>query len=109
MDRRRLSRINTALPVRIWGVDANCRAFMQIATVTNISDGGALLEGVRSTLKPGEVVDLQYNSVKAEFLVVWAGKQGTRSAGELGLQALPEQPSIWDPFLDRACEFVGKG
>jgi hypothetical protein len=82
---------------------------MQLARVINISDGGALLEGVRCPLKPGEVVDLQYNSVKAEFLVVWAGKQGTRSEGELGLEALPEQPSIWDPFLNRACEFVGKG
>jgi hypothetical protein len=82
---------------------------MQMARVVNMSDGGVLLEGVRCTLKPGEVVDVQYNSVKAEFLVVWAGKQGTRTEGELGLEALPEQPSIWDPFLNRACEFVGKG
>jgi hypothetical protein len=82
---------------------------MQMARVVNISDGGALLEGVQRPLKPGEIVDLQYNSVKAEFVVVWTGKQGTRNEGELGLEALPEQPSIWDPFLNRACEFVGKG
>jgi hypothetical protein len=109
MDRREQPRITTALPVRIWGVDANCQAFMQLARVKNITDSGALLEGVRCRLKPGEVVDLQYNAMKAEFLVVWAGKPGTRHEGELGLEALPAQPCIWDSYLDRACEFVGKG
>ena len=109
MDRREQFRVTTALPVRIWGVDANSQAFMQLATVKNITESGALLEGVRCRLQPGEVVDLQYNQLKAEFLVVWAGRPGTRSEGELGLQALPSQPCIWDSFLDRASEFVGKG
>ena len=97
------------MPVRVWGVDANCRPFMQLASVLNISDGGALLDGLRCPLKPGEVVDVQYNNVKAEFLVVWAGKQGTSREGELGLQSLPSQPSIWDGYLDRACEMAGRG
>jgi len=109
MDRRNQHRIATRLPVRIWGVDANCRAFMQLANVRNVSDSGVLLDGVRCHLKPGEVVDIQYNSQKAEFVVIWCGKPGSRRAGELGLQALPEQPCIWDTYLDRACEFVGKG
>ncbi len=97
------------LPVRIWGVDANCRPFMQLATVRNISYNGALLEGMRSQLRPGEVVDLQYNQVRAEFMVVWAGKPGSYEQGELGLQTLPEQPSLWDSYLERAAEFMGNG
>lgn len=109
MDRRRHPRITSALPVRIWGVDANCRPFMQLARVTNLSDNGAQVDGLRHRLKAGEVVDLQYNNVKAEFMVVWAGQHGTRSQGELGLQLLPSQPCIWDSFLEHACEFSGKG
>ena len=109
MDRRSQPRVNTALPVRIWGVDANCRPFMQLATVKNISEKGALLDGVRAQLKAGEVVDVQYNNQKAEFLVVWIGRQETGDRGEIGLFNLPSQPCLWDPYLDRACELVGEG
>ncbi len=82
---------------------------MQLAIVTNISENGIRLVGIKIPLKAGGVVDLQYNGVKAEFLVVWAGQNGTRKQGELGLQTLPAQPPLWDPCLDRACEFIGKG
>lgn len=109
MDRRKTARVKTSLPVRIWGVDANCCPFMQLATVRNISETGVLLEGIKSRLKPGEVVDVQYNDTKAEFLVIWTGKQGTRNHGRIGLQNLPSQPCLWDSYFDRACEFVGIG
>jgi hypothetical protein len=102
-------RVNTVLPVRIWGVDANGRPFMQLATVRNISEQGLLVEGVRTQLKAGEVVDLQYEGRKAEFLVVWTGKQSPGGTGEIGLFNLPAQPCLWDGYLDRACELVAQG
>jgi len=86
MFRNRQPRVTTAFPVRIWGVDANCRPFMQMASITNVSDGGIQLNGVQCRLKPGEVVDVQYEDTKAEYLVVWAGQRGTACEGELGLQ-----------------------
>jgi hypothetical protein len=82
---------------------------MQLAMVRNISEQGVLLDGVRAQLKAGEVVDVQYNNQKAEFLVVWTGKQETGDQGEIGLFSLPSQPCLWDPYLDRACELVGQG
>ena len=97
------------LPVRIWGVDTNCRPFMQLATVRNISDSGALLEGMRAQLRVGEVVDVQYNHMRAEFMVVWTGKPGSYEEGELGLQTLPSQPSLWDSYVQRAAEFTAAG
>lgn len=109
MDRRQQPRIATAFPVRIWGIDANSHPFMQLATVRNVSDTGVLLDGLRVPLKAGGVIDLQYNGMKAEFVVVWAGRQGTREQGELGLQSLPAQPLLWDSCLDRACEFAAQG
>src|SRR5437588_8811471 len=86
MDRRRQPRVSALLPVRIWGIDANGLPFMQLATAMNISENGALLEGVRCPLRPGEVVDVQYNRMKAEFVVVWAGRPGTHHEGEIGLE-----------------------
>ncbi len=109
MDRRHRARVATAFPVRIWGMDANSRPFMQVAMVRNVSDTGILLDGIRVPLKAGGVVDLQYDGLKAEFLVVWAGRQGTREQGELGLQTLPAQPLLWEACLDRACESAAQG
>lgn len=79
---------------------------MQIATVKNLSEQGVFLDGVRSPLKPGCVVDVQYNGTRAEYVVAWAGRQGTGQRGELGLEALPAQPFLWERCLNRACDFV---
>lgn len=108
MFRNRQPRVTTAFPVRIWGVDANCRPFMQMASITNVSDSGIQLNGVQCRLQPGEVVDVQYENTRAEYLVVWAGQRGTACEGELGLQSLPSQPCLWEAYLDQACDFVGQ-
>jgi len=96
MDRRREMRVETALPVRIWGVDSYSRPFMQLATVRNIGSLGAVLQNVRSTLRPGEIVDVQYEGQRAQFRVVWAGRIGTMEAGEIGLERLPDEPYLWE-------------
>lgn len=109
MDRRRDSRVDTALPVRIWGVDTYCRPFMQVASVRNISSLGAVLQNVRAHLKPGEILDVQYEGVKAQFRVVWTGRPGTIEAGELGLERLPEEPYLWNVDPARCGQVVGNG
>lgn len=109
MDRRRETRIDTALPVRIWGVDNFCRPFMQMASVRNISSLGAILQNVRAQVKPGEILDVQYDGVKAQFRVVWAGRLGTLEAGELGLERLSEEPYLWDVDPARCGHVVGNG
>lgn len=108
MDRRRERRIDAALPVRIWGVDSYCRPFMQLASARNISSLGVVLHNVRAQIKPGEILDVQYEGVKAQFRVVWTGMPGTIEAGELGLERLPEEPFIWDVDPAR-CAVVGNG
>ena len=109
MDRRRESRVDTALPVRIWGVDSRCRPFMQLASVRNISSLGAVLRNVRSHVKPGEVLDVQYDGQKAQFRVVWTGRAGTMEAGEVGLQRLPDEPYIWYVDPVRCAQSVANG
>ena len=63
MDRRRESRGDTALPVRIWaaGHSWNWPAY------ADISNLGAVLQNVRSQIKPGEILDVQSDGQKAQF------------------------------------------
>lgn len=96
MDRRRFPRVTAFLPVRVWGVDAHSLPFMQLARARNISGAGAVIQGLSRQIKAGEILEVQTDEGKAQFRVVWVGRTGSRSAGEIGIQSLPSEPDIWD-------------
>jgi len=108
MDRRRSPRVAALLPVRIWGLDAHSLPFTQLATVRNISASGAVIQGVKRQLRRGEILEMQHEAEKAQFRVVWVGQFGTHEQDEVGVQALPEEPSIWHVNLDQCCEMVAE-
>lgn len=109
MDRRRQQRVFVELPVKIWGMDAHDRPFTQPARLRTISGRGATLEGVSAQLKPGDVVDLQYQGTKAQFRVVWLGKPGTEMQGEVGIEKLSSDSQLWDVDTLRCTAAAGQG
>jgi hypothetical protein len=109
MDRRRNPRVAAHLPVRIWGVDAHDLPFMQLASVKNLSSTGAVIQGMRRQIKPGEILEVQFDEEKAQFRVIWTGGHGTHSAGELGLQRLASEPCLWGVALGCYSEMVAEG
>ena len=109
MDRRRQQRVFVELPVKIWGVDANAHPVTQPASVRTISGGGATLQGVSAQLKPGCMVDLQYQETKAQFRVVWLGKVGTEMHGEVGVENVSGDAQLWDIDPLRCAGAVGQG
>ena len=96
MDRRREQRALVELPIQIWGMDANSRPFTQMASLRTISGRGATLQGISAQLKPGDVVDLQYQGAKAQFRIVWLGRPGTELQGEIGVENLSQGVCLWD-------------
>lgn len=109
MDRRQSPRITALLPVRVWGVDAHSLPFIQLAKAKNISNSGAVIQGIQRQVRAGEVLEVQFGDIKAEFRVVWVGKSGTERQGEIGIENLPSEPCIWDLNLCHCMEFVGNG
>ena len=109
MDRRRNRRVAVFLTVRIWGVDAKSVAFSQHAQVRNISDRGAVLQGMIRPVRAGAILHLQHDEDQAQFRVVWVGKQGTRRQGEIGVESLSSEPFIWDVNLLHCAQAAGKG
>jgi hypothetical protein len=109
MDRRRQQRIFVELPVQIWGMDTHARPFTQPASLRTISGRGATLQGVSAQLKPGDVVDLQYQGAKAQFRVVWLGKPGTDMQGEVGVENLSHDVQLWDVDPLRCAAATGQG
>lgn len=108
MDRRRQSRVFVDLPVQIWGMDTNSRPFIQSASLRSISRNGGTLQCVAARLKPGEVIDLLYEGSKGQFRIVWCGKPGTDTAGEVGIE-IASGSWMWDVDVERCAAAVGQG
>ncbi len=69
-------RLTVDLPVRIWGMSADGRPFSQHARALNISSEGALISGVESELKVGDMIGVQCEEKKTRCTVVWVMNTG---------------------------------
>jgi hypothetical protein len=109
MDRRRQTRVDSVLPVRVWGVDAYALPFSEIASVKNVSASGAVLQGIVRQIKPGVVLEVQHSGQRAHCRVIWVGITGSRRGGEIGIEFLPAEPSIWGMAFDATMQCAGNG
>jgi hypothetical protein len=104
MDRRKERRLNLELPVRVWGIDRMSRPFAELAHVRNVSNKGAVLVGMRSKVRTGELLDVQHGALRAQFRIVWINV-----SGEAGILALAFEPPIWGSALPTNFQLVGTG
>jgi hypothetical protein len=92
-------RLTVDLPVRIWGMTAEGKAFSQHARAQNISTEGALLSGVESELKVGDVIGVQCDDKKARCTVIWAMNTGLVKKNQIGIKLLHDQECPWKNYL----------
>ena len=94
--KRNARRIAAVCPIRLWGMDAGGKPFIEAATTVNVSYTGVLLKDVPAKLSVGDTIALRSGEHKCRFRVVWLGSEGTPDAGHLGLQSLDSENPIWD-------------
>jgi hypothetical protein len=92
------------LPVRVWGMSAEGRPFSQSARAQNISTEGALLSGVESELKVGDVIGVQCDDKKARCTVVWVMNTGLIKKNQVGVKLVADQECPWKSHLVRENE-----
>ena len=95
MERRGEPRQIEDLPIRVWGVDERGSWFTQFALAHDISRGGALLMGLEQELRCGDLVLLQYGSVKARFRIVWLRDSEGPYRIQAAVQRLEEDECPW--------------
>ena len=83
--------------------------FTHPALVTNMSTGGLVIQGVRRKIRAGEILDVRMGDEKAQFRVVWVGRQGRRRQGQIGVESLSSEPFIWDVNLLLCAQVAGIG
>jgi len=92
-------RLSVDLPVRIWGMSADARAFSQHARAQNISSEGALIAGVDSELKVGDIIGVQCEEKKTRCIVVWVVNAGPVKKNQVGVKLVADQECPWKAHL----------
>ncbi len=93
---RREKRIEQRVPVRVWGMDNQKKAFVQSTTTLDISEMGVRIDNINRWDEPGETVGVGCGPEKARFKIVWVGSEGPR-AGQVGMKCLERGKITWKP------------
>jgi c-di-GMP-binding flagellar brake protein YcgR len=99
MGKRREPRVEAALPVRIFGTDAEGRVFSENVTTVDISRSGAKLKGIQTRIKPGEIIGIAHGANKSRFHVTWVGETGTPRIGQIGVMNTTPEKTLWEVSL----------
>lgn len=99
MDRQIEPRLSVDLPVRVWGMNAEGRPFSQYAHALNISSEGALISGVESEPKVGDVIGLQFEEKKTRCTVISVMNTGPLTKNQVGIKLLAAQECPWKSYL----------
>jgi len=94
-------RLDVELPIRIFGMSAEGRPFLQKVRARNISHHGAKLAGLETRLKPGEVIGVQFGDKKARCKVIWVVDAGQSQKIEVGVSLLEGQPCPWEKEMEQ--------
>jgi hypothetical protein len=83
------------LAVQISGHDVNGMPFTQNVTASNISGSGALLSGLSRTIRPGDLLWIEYHQRKARFRVVWARDSQSNFKTQAAVHRLAKEECPW--------------
>lgn len=92
-------RIHVALPIRVTSWDTDNRPRLEMACTYDISPHGARIVGLRGVRNLGDIVALERGRNKSFWRVVWIGEQGSELRGQVGLQCVEADKTMWDAEL----------
>lgn len=92
-------RVHVALPIRVTYWDKNKKPCLELACTYDISARGARITGLRCVKETGEIVAIERGRNKAFCRVVWIGEANSELHGQVGLQCVEMDRTMWDAEL----------
>jgi len=99
IDHRRDPRTGADFPLVVWGVDTRGERFLQQARVRDISLSGALLSGLDSELRSGDVIGILYAGKKARYRVIWVRHSGSEQKAQAAVQRFTPDECPWKELV----------
>ena len=88
-------RISVALPIRVTYYDDTAKPRLEMACTYDISAHGARVTGLRCVKEAGEILVVERGRSKAFCRVVWIGEPDSPLRGQVGIQCVEAQKSLW--------------
>ena len=92
-------RLHVALPIRITYWDQDKKPGLEMACTYDISARGARISSLRFVNQTGEVVAVERGRNKAFCRVVWIGDDKSKLQGQIGLECIEPNRTLWEPEL----------
>ncbi len=102
MAKRREPRVELQLPIRVFGMDINGKAFSEEIVTIDVSRRGVKLGKVQAQIEVGETIGLTYGQTKGRFIVRWVGAPGTPRFGQIGIEYTSPEKPFWSVPLPEA-------
>jgi hypothetical protein len=96
---RHSKRIQVALPIRVTYWDGDHRPALEIACTYDISQRGARVTGLRCVKGAGEIIAIERGKCKAFCRVVWIGQPNSEWRGQIGIQCVESDRTLWEAEL----------
>jgi PilZ domain len=95
---RQTKRIHVALPIRVTCWDSKNKPGLEMACTYDISEHGARVSGLRC-VGVGEIVAVERGRNKAFCRVVWVGEPNSELQGQIGIQCVESDRTLWEAEL----------
>ena len=99
LERRSEPRIIADIPVRIRAVNQHGGYYSQPVIARNVSGNGALLVGLDTELRCGDLVLLQYGAQRARYRIIWTRDSEGPQRVLAAVQRLEEDYCPWQDLL----------
>jgi len=100
IDRRSEPRTPTDLPLHVWGIDTRGERFLQEARARDISLSGAMLSGLDTELRSGDVIGILYAGRRARFRVIWIRYDGDGDKMQVAVHRIAPDACPWQDLVD---------
>lgn len=92
-------RIHAALPIRVTYWDKDVRPRLAMACTYDISPRGARVTLLPGMTGAGEILAVEQGRNKACCRVVWVGDEKSQRRGQMGIQCIDPEATLWEAEL----------
>jgi hypothetical protein len=105
-ERRNERRTEVDLSLTVWGVSTKGERFLQQVRARDISLSGAMISGLDTELRAGDVIGILYAGKKARYRVVWIRYDGEGEKLQAAVHRIVPDECPWQSLLGDSAQIA---
>jgi hypothetical protein len=101
IERRYEPRVEVDIGLEVWSIHTKEDKFLQQARARDVSLNGALLSGLDTDLRFGDLIGVLYAGRKARFRVIWVRHSGSDHKIQAAIHRVEGDACPWQELLPK--------